>query len=145
MFTFTGRQAESLSNRIYEQFRKMMIKKIPRIASFAPGDYELIRKIYGTKAEYFPSMYPLPVDFLHFAGSLVSEQKTGELKILIGNSGNPSNFHHEILTKLEPLKDSAIRIYCPLSYSGNPEYIDSVEVSGQKDLWREIHSIERNA
>jgi dTDP-N-acetylfucosamine:lipid II N-acetylfucosaminyltransferase len=127
------RQArESLSNRIFERFRKMMIKKIPRIASFTPGDYEIIRKIYGTKAEYFPSMYPLPVDFLHFTGSSTSEPKTGEWKILAGNSGNPSNLHHEILTKLEPLKDSTIRIYCPLSYSGNPDYINSVEARGKQ-------------
>lgn len=127
------RQArESLSNRIYELFRKMMIKRIPRIASFAPGDYEIIKKIYGTKAVYLPSMYPLPVDFLHFAGSTAPGPGTGELKILAGNSGNPSNLHHEILSKLEPLKDSAIRIYCPLSYSGNPEYINSVEARGKQ-------------
>ncbi len=127
------RQAtESLSNRFYEQLRKRIIKRIPRIASFAPGDYEIIRKIYGTKAQYFPSMYPLPVDFLHFAGSTATEPKTGELKILAGNSGNPSNLHYEIFSKLEPLKDSAIRIYCPLSYSGNPDYISSVEARGKQ-------------
>ncbi len=123
---------ESLSNRFYEQLRKRIIKRITRIASFAPGDYEIIREIYGTKAEYLPSMYPLPVDFLHFTGPPVSEQKTGELKILAGNSGNPTNLHHEILSKLEPLKDSAIKIFCPLSYSGNPDYINSVEARGKQ-------------
>ncbi len=77
-------------------------------------------------------MYPLPVDFLHFAGSADSVQKTGELKILAGNSGNPTNLHHEMLSKLEPLKDSDIRIYCPLSYSGDPDYINSVEAMGKQ-------------
>lgn len=122
---------ESLSNKIYELLRKRIIKRIPRIASFAPGDYEIIKKIYGTNAQYYPSMYPLPVDFLHYAGSPPSGKKSGELQILAGNSGSPSNLHHEILSKLEPLKDSAIRIYCPLSYSGNPEYINSVEARGK--------------
>ena len=122
---------ESLSGRIYELFRKMMIKRIPRIASFAPGDYEIIRKVYGTKADYYPSMYPLPVDFLNYPWPAISEKKSDEIKILAGNSGNPSNFHHEIISRLEPMKDAAIKIYCPLSYSGNPGYSASVEERGK--------------
>lgn len=123
---------ESLPSRIYEMFRKMMIKIIPRIASFAPGDYEIIKKVYNTKADYFPSMYPLPVDFLNFTASSGSEKSNGDLKILAGNSGNPSNLHHEILTRLEPLKNTTVKIYCPLSYSGNPDYTASVEERGKQ-------------
>jgi hypothetical protein len=135
---------ESLSGRIYEALRKIMITRIPHIASFAPGDYEIIRKIYDTKAEYFPSMYPLPFDFLHFPVPEGSDKKQDEIIILAGNSGNPSNFHHEIFSRLEPIKNSAIKIFCPLSYSGNPDYTASVEERGKQifgDKFIPIHDI----
>jgi dTDP-N-acetylfucosamine:lipid II N-acetylfucosaminyltransferase len=127
------RQAKkSLSSRFYEVFRKYIISHIPHIASFIPGDFEQARKIYNTGADYFQSMYPLPVDFLHFLRPDKAEPMTGGFKILAGNSGNPSNLHLELLSKLEPLKGSDIKIFCPLSYSGDPEYINSVMVKGKE-------------
>jgi dTDP-N-acetylfucosamine:lipid II N-acetylfucosaminyltransferase len=123
---------KSLSARFYEWSRKMLIRRIQRIASFVPGDYEIIRKAYGIKADYLPCMYPLPVDFMHTVISPDPDHAKGVLRILAGNSGNPSNLHHEILAKLEPLKNSSIRIYCPLSYSGNPDYINTVIEHGEK-------------
>jgi hypothetical protein len=52
--------------------------------------------------------------------------------ILIGNSGNEVNNHAEILEMLNFLKDSNVRIICPLSYGGNNEYTNSVLTAGQK-------------
>ena len=118
---------KSISGRFYEYFRRKIIRRIPRIASFAPGDYETVREVYGTVAEYLHSMYPLPVDFLNYQG----KARDGVFTILAGNSGSPSNRHLEILEKLAPLKDYDIRIFCPLSYLGDAEYIRSVERSGE--------------
>lgn len=121
----------SLTDRLYEICRRRIIKRIKRIASFIPGDFEIIRKTYNTKAEYLQSMYPLPVDFLHYSKPETDRQER-PLRILAGNSGNPSNLHAEILEKLEPLRDSDIKIYCPLSYSGNSGYVKSVTERGKE-------------
>lgn len=115
---------ESASGRFYEFFRRKIIPRIPVIVSFARGDFETVREVYGTNARYLPCMYPLPVDFLNFKTEIKEEK--GIFKILAGNSGNPSNNHTEILRKLVPLKEKNIRIILPLSYSGNEGYINDV-------------------
>jgi len=125
---------ESLKKRVYEFLRRKIIPRIPVIASFIPGDFEIVRKIYNSKAKYMYSAYPLPVDFMgRDPGSENSSEATGKL-ILVGNSGNESNNHIEILNDLAFLRKSDVRIICPLSYSGNNEYIKSVSETGKKIL-----------
>jgi hypothetical protein len=51
--------------------------------------------------------------------------------ILVGNSGNEINYHTEVLEMLSFLKDSNVRIICPLPYGGNNEYINSVLTAGK--------------
>ncbi|MCU0456638.1 MAG: TDP-N-acetylfucosamine:lipid II N-acetylfucosaminyltransferase [Bacteroidales bacterium] len=124
------RANESITARFYEIFRRRIIPRIPVIVSFAHGDFETVREVYGTNARYLPCMYPLPVDFLSFKTE--SKKEEGIYTILAGNSGNPSNNHTEILRKLAPLKESNIRIICPLSYSGNEGYINEVVSLGRE-------------
>lgn len=121
---------ESFLKYIYEFLRKRIIVRIPRIASFIPGDFEIVRQVYNSKADHFQSMYPLPVDFLNFPVSDENKSLDGITNILVGNSGDESNRHMEILLSLEFLKNTDIRIFCPLSYSGNPGYKSSVIKTG---------------
>jgi dTDP-N-acetylfucosamine:lipid II N-acetylfucosaminyltransferase len=123
---------ETLLKSVYEFLRKRIIRKITRFATLIPGEYELASKIYNTEAAFIRVTYPPPLDFLHFPGTLDYSTLKEEASILIGNSGNPSNNHLEIFSKLKPLKDSNIRIFCPLSYSGDPVYINSVINSGHE-------------
>jgi hypothetical protein len=77
-------------------------------------------------------MYPLPVDFLKLAFPEMKKPHKGIMNILAGNSGDESNRHAETLQTLEFLKDSDIRIFCPLSYSGNPDYKNTIVRTGKK-------------
>jgi hypothetical protein len=121
----------SLSARFYEVLRKRIIKHISFIASFVPGDYKIAKEVYKSKATWFQIIYPLPVDFIGYSNTRSEVCTTDVLKILCGNSGNPSNNHTEILTMLEPLKNTNIRIYCPLSYSGDNDYIKRIQALGK--------------
>jgi dTDP-N-acetylfucosamine:lipid II N-acetylfucosaminyltransferase len=123
---------ENFRKTVYEYLRRRMIRRIPLIASFIPGDFEIVRKVYDSKATYLQSAYPIPVDFMtrEFKHDTTADKK--EIRILVGNSGNESNNHIEILKILDFLKNADVRIVCPLSYSGNNEYISLVVTEGRK-------------
>jgi len=123
---------KSFSHRFYEYFRKRIIRQVPYIASLIREDYEKAVEVYKARAEYIQVMYPVPVNYLNFPGKSDSGQRQDCKKILIGNSGDPSNNHFELIKKLESLRNSDIKIYCPLSYGGNPLYINSVIAKGEE-------------
>lgn len=123
---------KSFSSRFYEFFRKNIIRQIHYIAALIREDYEQAVKIYNPRAEYIQVMYPLPFDYLHYTKKSVSGQTEASIKILVGNSGDPSNRHFDMISKLETLQNSDIIIYCPLSYGGNRLYIDSVVTKGKE-------------
>jgi hypothetical protein len=116
----------------YEMLRKRIIRRIPEICCLIYGDYELSKTVYRHNAAFLQVMYPPPVDYLNYAPPAVNRKTRDTIKILIGNSGNPSNHHIDALLKLEDLKDEEILITCPLSYSGNPGYIDAVIGKGRE-------------
>ncbi len=45
-------RSRDMRSNIYEFLRKGILKKIPHIACFIKGDYELVKKIYHSKADY---------------------------------------------------------------------------------------------
>ena len=123
---------ESPVKFVYELLRKRIIQKIPRIAALIPGDFDLALKIYKPEAVFLQVAYPPPLDFFNYSGSADNSLQKDEVRILIGNSGNSSNNHLEILSKLRLVKDSNIRIFCPLSYSGDLVYINHVVNRGSE-------------
>jgi len=123
---------KSFSHRFYEFFRRRIIRQVPYIASLIREDYEKAVEVYKTRAEYIPIMYPLPVNYLHFPGKSDSGKKQDCRKLLIGNSGDPSNNHFKLIKKLESLRNTDIKIFCPLSYGGSQLYIDTVVAKGKE-------------
>ena len=122
---------ENIISLSYEFLRIKIIRHIPQIAALIPGDFEVASQIYRTKAIYQPVFYPFPLDFLNYSKSQ-SANPNKKTRILVGNSGNPSNNHLEILTKFVQIKDTDIQIICPLSYSGDSVYINSVVEMGKE-------------
>lgn len=120
---------KNLLSGFYEFLRKRIIKKIPMIACFIKGDYELAKVFYKSKADYCYVIYPLPIKFsdiekINF--NLDKDHKT----ILIGNSASPANHHIEILNSLLRFKDEKIKIICPLSYANENGYAEKVIAIG---------------
>ncbi len=115
-------------HRIYEYFRKQVIKNIGHIITFSPGDYELSKKWYNSNAKWHKSfMYPSNL----FVEIGTSEKCSESIVILAGNSADPSNNHQEIFKLLEKYKQNDIEIICPLSY-GDMKYADKIIHIGNK-------------
>lgn len=120
--------ARTLSWRIKEVFRTFFIKRLHAVITTVPGDYELVRKWYSTRAKYIPSlMYGS-----HVARDLELQSTTDKnlINIQVGNSADPENRHAEVFDKLDQLKEEVkFNVYCPLSY-GNEEYAQAVIKEG---------------
>lgn len=119
---------KSLKSDIYEIFRKIFIKNVNSIISLVGGDYELAREWYDTKAKYYHSFYPNPVDYRYLDKIRSNEINKDEVYIQIGNSADPSNKHIEIFEFLSKFKDEKIKIFCPLSYGDNKYAIETSKV-----------------
>ena len=122
---------------VYEFLRRGIIKKIPVIACFIKGDYEIAQKVYHTKARYRYVCYPMPTDFPYLAelkkNALRKTGSGGHAKtILVGNSAADTNQHIEILNILSKFKDRDLKVICPLSYAVEDEYVQSVLNCGNR-------------
>ncbi|NMH70530.1 TDP-N-acetylfucosamine:lipid II N-acetylfucosaminyltransferase [Bacillus sp. RO3] len=121
---------ENLSSKIYEKLRKPIIKNIGGIITPVKGDYELAKKWYGAKGEYYYSIL-YPSNLYKDLDTPKLTKEDGKKYIQIGNSADPTNNHLEIFEKLKEYKDDALEIICPLSY-GNSQYRDMVINEGNK-------------
>lgn len=115
----------NIKTRLYEALRKIIISEIPEIAAFVKEDFDLIKELYKTKAEYMPILYPIPVNTEHL-DKLKLNKSHIQTVFFIGNSGDKSNQHTEMIDLLSPFKEEKIKVICPLSYGGSKEYRESV-------------------
>lgn len=115
----------NIKTRIYEFLRRKIISKLPEIATFAEEEFELIKKLYKTNAEYIPILYPIPID-ITYLDKLTPSVTKGKTVFLLGNSGDKSNLHHEMIDFLSPFNAENIEIICPLSYGADKAYQESV-------------------
>lgn len=125
------RPKDGWKKKISEITKKYVIKNISEITSFIPGDYEIAKNIYNTKATYHNALsYNVFVDSDYF-DELVNnnEKKDDVIRIQVGNSAAPSNNHQEILEKLSKFRDEKIEIVVPLSY-GDIEHKNKIIESG---------------
>lgn len=110
---------------------KKVLARVDYIITYIRGDYELVRQHLNPKAEMiFSLMYPgnlyKPLSESNMKKSIAP------VKILVGNSGAPSNNHARIFKKLYNNKSAEkIHVYCPLSY-GDKDYIEHVYFEGRR-------------
>jgi dTDP-N-acetylfucosamine:lipid II N-acetylfucosaminyltransferase len=96
-----------------ELLRRFVIKHIGHLVTYVSGDVELARRWYGATGIYH--------ECLVYQSNLFIDRSTPEsrhttINILIGNSADPSNNHHDVFSQLAAEKDSDIHLYAPLSY-----------------------------
>jgi len=118
-----------------ERMRRAVIPWIPVVCSMVPGDFEYVRKTYGSRAKYVEAFYPSPMDSRALvpadAGD-VANAKDG-VTVLVGNSGDPSNQHAWVFDTLARFRGPKLRVVAPLAY-GDRAYVDSVVGHG-RDLF----------
>ena len=112
-----------------DYFLKKIIHKIDFFSGVLPGEYKMISKYPCFRAKevvfHYTEFNTFPISY--------SPQTKGN-NILIGNSGDPSNNHLDIIDKLSKYNLGERYIYIPLSYGGNIEYIQSV-INRGKEIW----------
>lgn len=104
-------------SRIKEALRRFVIRRVGHLVTYIDGDVELARQWYGAKGTHH--------ECIMYLSNVVDPKMTLEsghasdhdgLKILLGNSADPSNNHIEALERLLPFKNQPFKIYAPLSY-----------------------------
>jgi len=115
------KELRSIKTRIYERLRRRIIPVFTEVAAFVPEDFDVLASVYGSHAEYVPVLYPLPVNLSHLENIEIRPQNQ-ELVVMIGNSGDPTNNHDEMLDILAPYRNEKMKVVCPLAYGGTVEY-----------------------
>lgn len=128
---------KKLREKVKEVMRRSIIKKMGSITTLVRGDYELAVEWYGTKASYHHGIYinPISIDYLD---KLSKKMDRETVNIQIGNSGDPSNGHMEVLHQLMKFKEENIKIFLPLSYGGSKEYIEEISKFGHEVFGRKF-------
>lgn len=127
---------KNLKTKVYERLRNIIIPHFTEIAAFVEEDFDLIKKLYKCEARYCPILYPIPVNRAHL-DKFRNKIKSEGITFLIGNSGDSSNRHIEMIDSLSRFQNENIIIKCPLSYGGSLDYKKAVinygkEIFGNK-------------
>ncbi|MBM7539782.1 TDP-N-acetylfucosamine:lipid II N-acetylfucosaminyltransferase [Amphibacillus cookii] len=122
---------KSFQAKIKEIFRKGIIRNIGGLITHLYGDYELAKKWYGAKGNYYYSfIYPSNL-YKEIDLNKINKEE-GRIYIQVGNSADSTNEHIEVFEKLAKFKNENIEIICPLSYSGKQEYVNEVIDKGME-------------
>lgn len=109
--------------------KKKLIRKLRHFISLVEGDYELAKQWYGARGEFHRAVLYSYLDEHEF-GTAEMPDPGKVIRILVGNSADPSNQHLEVFDQLLALKQSSFELYVPLSY-GNNEYAQDVISKGK--------------
>lgn len=129
-------------DRFVEHMRKIIISRLPYIATLTTGDYNLALKWYETNAKNIRINY-CDENEINILKDVKKRNlpKYDTVNILLGNSATESNCHIDMLNVLSKFRNENICIYVPLSY-GNMEYAEKVKTYGSKIFGNKIIYIE---
>jgi dTDP-N-acetylfucosamine:lipid II N-acetylfucosaminyltransferase len=133
---------KTLSNRLYEAIRALLIRKLQTIISPITGDYEYVIAHYKTKAPLIKCRYPVPTDF-EILKSLRNRSNGEVVNIQLGNSANPTNNLEELIQFFGQFEGTGgFNFYCLLSY-GDMKYAEKIKTLGKKALGNRFYPITR--
>lgn len=107
-----------------------VIQKMNIVVPVLPNEYETIKKM-NVKAKYAPFTYGCIEDLL---GENLNKNVLNQQHILVGNSADPANNHIDVLKHLGKINLGERKVYVPLSYGGNVDYINHILKIGKKEL-----------
>ena len=117
--------------------RKKAIKRIDYFLHYNPADYELLKKLFDTKAEHLPFFY-YEYDYSKL-NEFNDEKKNAidkkfnfgnNIVIQLGHSASLSNNHFSLFEQFAYLKNQNFSFICPLSY-GDKNYASAVIEKGK--------------
>lgn len=113
---------------VKEFFRRPVIRRMGYLVTGTQGDYALAQKWYQAQGKHircfnYPSNTFKPMQN-------TKTQSDGPLKILVGNSADPTNNHQNVFNLLKVQSEQNFVIYCPLSYGNSSDYADRMKKLG---------------
>jgi dTDP-N-acetylfucosamine:lipid II N-acetylfucosaminyltransferase len=126
-------KTKSIKVKCLMELRKLAIKKLDYIA-INNVEFDIIQKSYRIHAKRLDFIYPNPMN-ADISNQNIPAQKEYSIKkvVLLGNSGDPSNNHLDILEKLTQITID-FTVIVPLSYGSDKEYIKYIMRKGQELL-----------
>lgn len=122
---------ERIKDSLQNFFLKKVVSKVDFFSGVLTNEYKMISSYPMFRAEEVVFHY---TDLKEAPTTLLNSFEMNN--ILIGNSGDPSNNHLDIMEKLSKYNLGKRCVYATLSYGGNNEYIQKVITKG-KELWGE--------
>lgn len=124
---------KDIKKKIEHKIMSFAINRMTGICTLVKGDYILAEKKFNLRGKYYAAAYinPIKTDYLDGIYNEMSDSNKS-INVQIGNSADKSNDHIEVLDLLSKYNNNNMKIYTPLSYSGNPEYIAEVKSYGYK-------------
>lgn len=110
---------------LIEQLRKEIIPRFGYIGCWNRHDFDVLKAHYGTQGEFFQAYYSTDIDLKKIIQTI--SYSTYKKNILIGNSGNPSNNHIQLIESISHLKKHNIHLYLIFSYGGEKIYYKNVK------------------
>lgn len=131
LYSFMYPQA-NLRYKIKEWIRAFVIQRFGFLLTYLEGDVALARKHYRAKGKHLETIAYLSNVVSPHQGLNTSTDKS-TINILIGNSADPTNEHHEMIDLLAKYNTENIKVYAPLSY-GNQDYAQKIIEYGKAKL-----------
>jgi dTDP-N-acetylfucosamine:lipid II N-acetylfucosaminyltransferase len=132
-----------LKKTLVEYLRRFVILRVGFISTTVPGDYKFAVKFYKTRAKYIQNlMYEShlcrnPV----FKGCI--NKANNDVYIQVGNSADPRNKHIEVFNKILQHNLEHVKIFCPLSYGNEGDYVKKVIEYGKRSFGEKFVPITR--
>ncbi len=113
-----------------QRLKRFVLSRVRYHITHIKGDSDLANQLFGSKAQfiYSPMYLSNVVDTHQFHPIDVSQKE--RLKIMVGNSTDPSNKHESIFEMLMPRLSEIEKIYCPLSYGMYDSYKQKITQLG---------------
>ncbi len=110
--------------------KKFVLSRVKNHITHIKGDSDLANKLLNSAANfvYSPIYLSNVVSTFEFSPIDVSQKK--QLKILIGNSTDPTNNHESIFKRIIKFQEDIEFIFCPLSYGMYEDYKNRVKIVG---------------
>ncbi len=116
--------------RLYNTEFYQAAKRIDIVVPVIPAEYELVKSL-KINAQFAPFTYGSLEEML---GDKINCSVKTANDILLGNSADPSNNHVDVLKQLSRIGVADKKVFVPLSYGGNPNYIKFVIEEGKRYL-----------
>ena len=133
------------SNFISEQYRHKLdtLKRLDFIITPKEdiAEINLIKKLYPTcRAEHAIGTFNQNVDLASSIVYKYEEKQNKPIRVLLGNSGDPTNNHMDAIKYMKSPRLCDCEIYSPLSY-GDKAYIDFIEKWMRKKIGKRFVSL----